>query len=52
VVYTGRELSDSDRKRLTLGITRHLTKSRATETEFIAVIGSLLEGVAPLRSAS
>jgi PAS domain S-box-containing protein len=52
VVYTGRELSDSDRKRLTLGITRHLTKSRATETEFVAVIGALLDGVAPHRSAA
>ncbi|HEY6551711.1 MAG TPA: ATP-binding protein, partial [Vicinamibacteria bacterium] len=34
LVYTGRDLSGEDRRRLRLGRTRFLTKSRATDEEF------------------
>jgi CheY-like chemotaxis protein len=34
LVYTGRDLSGEDRRRLRLGRTRFLTKSRATDKEF------------------
>jgi CheY-like chemotaxis protein len=42
VVYTGRDLSHDERRALTLGITRHLTKARATEEEFVRVVRELL----------
>jgi PAS domain S-box-containing protein len=42
VVYTGRDLSHDERRVLTLGVTRHLTKARATEEEFVRVVRELL----------
>ena len=42
VVYTGRDLSHDERRALTLGVTRHLTKARATEEEFVRVVRDLL----------
>jgi CheY-like chemotaxis protein len=45
VVYTGRDLSHDERRALTLGITRHLTKARATEAEFVRVVRELLGGL-------
>ncbi|HVD05000.1 MAG TPA: response regulator [Gemmatimonadaceae bacterium] len=45
VVYTGRDLSRDERHALTLGITRHLTKARSTEAEFVRVVRELLGGL-------
>jgi PAS domain S-box-containing protein len=45
VVYTGRDLSAGERRALTLGVTRHLTKARATEAEFVGTVRELLAGV-------
>jgi PAS domain S-box-containing protein len=45
VVYTGRDLSAGERHALTLGVTRHLTKARATEAEFVGTVRELLAGV-------
>jgi DNA-binding response OmpR family regulator len=42
IVYTGRDLSDRDRDALRLGITRFLTKSRASEAEFARHVRELL----------
>jgi DNA-binding response OmpR family regulator len=42
LVYTGRDLSDRDRDALRLGITRFLTKSRASEAEFARHVRELL----------
>ncbi len=42
IVYTGRDLSDSDRESLRLGITRFLTKSRVSEAEFARHVRELL----------
>jgi CheY-like chemotaxis protein len=45
IVYTGRDLTQDERRALTLGITRHLTKARATEAEFVRVVRELLGGL-------
>jgi PAS domain S-box-containing protein len=45
VVYTGRDLAPGERQALTLGVTRHLTKARATEAEFVDTVRELLAGV-------
>ena len=45
VVYTGRDLSAAERDALTLGVTRHLTKARATEEEFVGAVRDLLNGL-------
>ncbi len=42
IVYTGRDLSDNDRESLRLGITRFLTKSRISESEFSRHVRELL----------
>jgi PAS domain S-box-containing protein len=42
IVYTGRDLSDGERELLRLGITRFLTKSRASEAEFARHVRELL----------
>ncbi|HEY0970600.1 MAG TPA: response regulator [Gemmatimonadales bacterium] len=42
LVYTGMELDAADRRRLALGITRHLTKARASEAQFTQSIRELL----------
>jgi PAS domain S-box-containing protein len=42
LVYTGRDLTGEERERLTLGPTRFLTKSRATDLEFQALVSELL----------
>jgi PAS domain S-box-containing protein len=42
LVYTGRDLSGEDRRRLRLGRTRFLTKSKATDEEFHQAALSLL----------
>lgn len=42
IVYTGRDLSAEERARLRLGRTRHLTKSRVTNQEFVATVKQFL----------
>jgi len=42
IVYTGRDLTDSEREMLRLGITRFLTKSRSSEAEFTRHVRELL----------
>jgi PAS domain S-box-containing protein len=51
IVYTGRDLELAERQSLTLGITRHLTKARSTETEFIGVVRELLGELLPTEQA-
>ena len=45
LVYTGRDLTASERHDLTIGFTRYLTKSRASEAELVNAIDELLEKV-------
>ena len=42
LVYTGRDLGAADRRQLTLGATKHLTKARLTPDEFLAAARELL----------
>jgi CheY-like chemotaxis protein len=42
LIYTARDLSQTERERLTLGPTRMLTKSRATDAQFQAAVMELL----------
>lgn len=44
LVYSGRDIDSDDRDRLTLGPTRFLTKSKASEAEFAATVEELLRG--------
>lgn len=45
LVYSGRELSDEQASRLRLGLTRCLTKSRASEDEVLTTAVELLDGL-------
>jgi PAS domain S-box-containing protein len=45
LVYSGRELSAEDRRQLTLGITRHLTKTRVSDEELLGSVRALLNGL-------
>lgn len=45
VVYTGRDLSKDDRRRLRLGLTAHLIKSRTSEEELFNTVKNLLSGL-------
>ncbi|GAC1516091.1 MAG: hypothetical protein NVS1B4_09350 [Gemmatimonadaceae bacterium] len=45
LVYTGHDLNEQQRDALTLGVTRHLTKGRASEENVEAAIRELLGGV-------
>ncbi|ATB51418.1 ATP-binding protein [Corallococcus macrosporus] len=45
IVFTGRDLTRMDERQLTLGITRHFTKSRASEEELVASVRDLLSGL-------
>ncbi len=45
IVYSGEEFTEADRRKLTLGITRHLTKGRVTPDEFVSAVRELLETV-------
>jgi CheY-like chemotaxis protein len=49
VVYSGMEPSPEERRRLTLGTTRFLTKSKAKEDDFVAQVVELLNGILPTR---
>ncbi|MBN9681573.1 MULTISPECIES: ATP-binding protein [unclassified Corallococcus] len=52
IVFTGRELSRTDQRQLTLGLTRHLTKARASEEELVASVRELLNGLLARRDAA
>ncbi|RKH62166.1 ATP-binding protein [Corallococcus llansteffanensis] len=52
IVFTGRELSRTDQRQLTLGITRHLTKARSSEEELVASVRELLNGLLARRDAT
>lgn len=43
IVYSGEEFTEADRKRLTLGVTKHLTKGRVTPNEFVEAVRELLD---------
>ena len=43
LVYTAQDLSTAEQTKLTLGVTRHLTKSIATEEQFLAAVKDLSE---------
>ncbi len=45
LVYTSRDLTSADMNSLTLGLTRHLVKSRTSESEFLSTVRFLLKGV-------
>lgn len=45
VVHSGMELSEAQRSQLRLGMTRHLTKSRTSQDEFLATVRELLNGL-------
>ena len=42
IVYSGRDLSAEERKALSLGITRHVTKATGTEEEFLTCVRQML----------
>ncbi|MBF5045494.1 response regulator [Aggregicoccus sp. 17bor-14] len=53
LVYSGKDLSPEDRRQLTLGITRHLTKARVSDEELLGSVRTLLHGLlgADMRSS-
>jgi hypothetical protein len=44
LVYTARDLDNTEKSSLTLGITAHLTKSRTSEEDFLSKVSDLLNG--------
>lgn len=54
VVYTARDLTDEDKRNLTLGLTTHLIKSRTSEGELLEAVKSMLNGLVkhPLTTGS
>jgi CheY-like chemotaxis protein len=52
IVFTGRELSLTDQRQLTLGMTRHLTKARSSEDELVSSVRELLNGLLARRDAA
>ncbi len=51
LVYTSRDLSNSDMERLKLGLTKHLIKSKTSQSEFLEAVSELLNNVLPSRDA-
>lgn len=47
IVYTSRDLSKDEMNQLTLGLTKHLIKSRTSEAEFVDSVKLLLDGLLP-----
>ncbi len=45
IVYTARDLTDSDKRELTLGLTAHLIKSRASEEQLLETVKKMLNGM-------
>jgi PAS domain S-box-containing protein len=46
IVYSGRDLGPKERKALSLGITRHLTKASGTKEEFLSCVREILQEIA------
>lgn len=42
LIYTARDLTNEEKKELALGLTRHLTKGKSSEEEFLTVIQEML----------
>lgn len=51
LVYTARDLNASQRAALTLGATKHLTKSVASEEQFVCAVKEMLKGIIDNASA-
>ncbi len=47
LVYTGHDLTEEDRKNLTLGVTKHLIKTKTSQPQFLEAVEELLGTVAP-----
>jgi PAS domain S-box-containing protein len=45
IIYTSREVGAVERENLTLGLTRHLIKSRTSEDQFVSEVRELLNGL-------
>ncbi|HNB22638.1 MAG TPA: response regulator [Candidatus Melainabacteria bacterium] len=45
IVYTSRDLTKDEMNNLTLGLTRHLVKSKTTEEELVDSVKQLLDGI-------
>jgi PAS domain S-box-containing protein len=45
IVYTSREIDPAEKDKLTLGLTRHLVKSRTSEEQFVSEVRELLSGL-------
>ncbi len=45
IVYTANDLTDSDRDRLRLGMTSYLTKAKTSDSDFMASVRNLLNGL-------
>jgi DNA-binding response OmpR family regulator len=45
IVYTARDLNEHDKQKLTLGLSAHLIKSRASEKELLDTVKSMLNGL-------
>ncbi len=52
IVYSGEEFTEADRRKLTLGITRHLTKGRVSPDEFVSAVRELLDTVTSKTASS
>ncbi len=52
IVYSGEEFTEADRRKLTLGITRHMTKGRVSPDEFVSAVRELLDTVTSPQQAS
>ncbi|MBC7996703.1 MAG: response regulator [Leptolyngbya sp.] len=52
IIYTSRDLSKDEMNQLTLGLTKHLIKSRTSEAEFVDSVRLLLDGLLPQPSDS
>jgi PAS domain S-box-containing protein len=45
IVYTAKDLSEAEKKELTLGLTLHMTKSRTSEEELLDTVKKMLNGL-------
>jgi PAS domain S-box-containing protein len=52
LVYTSRDLTSEDIRELSLGLSKHLVKSRTTEEQFLASVRDLLNGLISTESSS
>lgn len=52
IVYTNRDLDASDKKKLSLGLTRYLSKTESSEAEFMSSVKELLDGLLSMNGVS